>query len=203
MANLITISRFPLLLLIALMFSSQSPAVRLLTVLLVIILIVMDSLDGYVARKRGESSLLGSVLDIMSDRSVEIVLWVCFAYYRLIPLAIPIIVIIRGTVVDALRGLYVSKGQRPFDAMRTKLGRFLVATPVMRTTYAVAKAVAFAGLALVHALNAWAAQGDIAQRWVNGSHLLFLIISWLAVALCLVRGIPVIVEAIPDLKNKS
>lgn len=202
MANWITLSRFPLLLLIVLMFSFTSPTVRLITVALLVILIIMDSLDGFIARRRGETSLLGSVLDIMADRSVEIVLWVCYAYFDLVPLAIPVIFILRGTVVDALRGMYVSQGQAPFDAMRTKLGRFLVATPLMRSSYGIVKLISFAGLALVHALNAYVAQGSVSLQTVNHTHLLFSVTSWIAVALCLARGIPVIVEAIPKLQAK-
>ncbi|MCA0269008.1 MAG: hypothetical protein LCH53_07300 [Bacteroidetes bacterium] len=39
-----------------------------------------------VARKLGEASLLGSVLDIASDRIVEAVRWVVFAHLGLIPI---------------------------------------------------------------------------------------------------------------------
>jgi CDP-diacylglycerol--glycerol-3-phosphate 3-phosphatidyltransferase len=197
MANLITVMRFPVLLAIVLLFGSASPGGRLLNVFLIIVLILMDSLDGIIARRRNEVSLLGSVLDIMADRAVELVLWVCFTHLRLVPLAIPLIFILRGTVVDSLRSVHVSAGQAPFKAMRTPVGKWLVGSPVMRTSYGVVKVVSFAGLALTYALMAYAVQGSVGAGVVQASLVVFNITSWLAVLLCLVRGVPVVVEALP------
>ena len=64
MANLITILRFPLLVLQVFLLYSGNPTVVLCSIALLIIVILMDSLDGIVARRRGETSLLGSALDI-------------------------------------------------------------------------------------------------------------------------------------------
>jgi CDP-diacylglycerol---glycerol-3-phosphate 3-phosphatidyltransferase len=197
MANLVTVMRFPVLLLIVLLFSSSSPVVRLVNVLLLVLLILMDTVDGIIARRRNEVSLLGSVLDIMADRSVELVLWVCYTHLRLIPLAIPLIFIVRGTVVDSLRSVHVSAGQAPFKAMRTPLGKWLVGSPVMRSSYGAVKLISFAGLALTHALAAFAAQGSVGPGAAQVSLIIFNVTSWLAVVLCLVRGVPVVVEALP------
>ena len=64
MANIITISRFPLLFIYLTVLYYGGETLRYLNVPFIIIIFLMDSLDGWVARKRGESSLLGSVLDI-------------------------------------------------------------------------------------------------------------------------------------------
>ncbi|MBN1399354.1 MAG: CDP-alcohol phosphatidyltransferase family protein [Anaerolineae bacterium] len=195
MANLITLGRLPLLLIIVLLLAADAPPARLVTVGLLPLLIAMDSLDGIVARRRHEVSLLGSVLDIMVDRAVELVLWVCFAFYRLIPLAIPIIYVLRGTVVDSLRSMHVGAGQAPFKAMRTPLGSWLVGSPVMRSSYGVVKLLSFTGLALAHALRAYAERGAVAWPAARTTMLVFNVTSWIAVVLCLVRGVPVVVEA--------
>ena len=199
MANLITVSRFPLLIAIILIQYCNSPLARLISVALLIILILMDMADGMVARKRQEVSLLGSVLDIMADRSVELVMWVVFAHLRLIPVAIPIIFVLRGTIVDALRSVHVSSGTAPFKAMKSKLGKFLVGSPWMRSPYGVAKAFAFAGLALTHALAAYAQLGQVSEQLVHQSQIASNVVSWIATLYCLVRGIPVIIEALPSL----
>jgi CDP-diacylglycerol--glycerol-3-phosphate 3-phosphatidyltransferase len=195
MANLITLARLPLLLIIVLLVSADAPAARLVAAVLLPLLIAMDSLDGIVARRRQEVSLLGSVLDIMVDRSVELVLWVCFAFFRLIPLAIPIIYVLRGTVVDSLRSMHVSAGQAPFKGMRTRLGKWLVGSPVMRSSYGAVKLLSFTGLAVAHALRAYAERSSVGWPAAQTTLLVFNITSWVAVVLCLVRGIPVIVEA--------
>lgn len=203
MANLITIARFPLLVIIVLLLFAAGVVPRLISVPLLFLLIAMDSLDGMVARARGETSLLGSVLDIMADRTVELVLWVVYAHLGLISVVIPLVYIGRGTVVDALRNLHVRGGEAPFDAMRTRVGRWLVASSFMRTIYGVSKLVSFAGLATTHALYAYAAREAIATEWAGKTLLLFNITSWIALALCLARGLPVVVEAIPAIVDRE
>lgn len=203
MANLITIARFPLLIAIILLLYAHNPLARIAAVPLLLILIAMDSLDGMVARARKEVSVLGSVLDIMADRAVELVLWVCYAHLGLIPVAIPVIFILRGTVVDSLRSLHVREGEAPFDAMRTELGKWLVKSRFMRSTYGVSKLISFAGLALTHALAGYAERGVIVSDIVRISSLVFSITSWISVGFCLTRGLPVIIEALPVLGGRA
>ena len=197
MANLITIARFPLLIIVVFALYSGSPAVQLIAVPLMGLLIAMDTVDGVVARRRQEVSALGSVLDVMADRATELVMWICYADLRLIPVAIPIIYVLRGTVVDSLRGFRAGAGQAPFSAMRTKVGIWLVKSPFMRTSYGASKLVSFTGLALTRALGTYAADGVVAQDTARLCLLIFVITSWVSVAFCLARGIPVVIEALP------
>jgi len=194
LANWITLSRFPLLVLVLILFYTHSVVLRWLSVGLLLILILMDTIDGLVARARHETSLLGSVLDIAADRAVEIVLWVVFADLNLIPLAIPIVVIIRGTVVDALRSAGASQGQTPFSITSSKWGQRIVASPPMRTGYGIAKGVAFCSLAALHALSIYGG-GALSDLLVHRFYVFANIMSWIAVALCVVRAIPVFAEA--------
>jgi CDP-diacylglycerol--glycerol-3-phosphate 3-phosphatidyltransferase len=199
MANLITVARFPLLLLIVILLNAPDPTARYVSAALVVVLILLDSVDGMVARARQETSLLGSVLDIMADRTVELVLWICYAHLRLIPVAIPIIVAIRGTIVDSLRSLAVSEGTTPFKSTRSRVGAFIVGSPFMRSGYGIAKLVSFAGLAITNALAAQVALGTAALSTMATYQVILNVVSWIAVGYCVVRGAPVIVEAIPAL----
>ncbi len=194
MANWITLSRFPGLLVFVLLLYLGSPAVRLFSVPFLFLLLMLDTVDGMVARARGQTSLMGSVLDIAADRTYELVLWVALADLDLIPAAIPLIVIGRTTLTDALRSIGVSQGLRPFEQHRSRLGKFLVASPWMRTSYSVTKIAAFCGLTLSLALSGYPA-GSAAQQ---ASHVLldiFRAMAWAATALCLIRGLPVIAGA--------
>jgi len=189
LANIITLSRIPLLILIIALLYQPTVTPRLIAAPLIILLIVMDSFDGAIARKRGETSVLGSVLDIAADRAVEYVMWVVFAHLRLISVVFPLIVLLRGTFVDAVRAVAPSKGLSPFEMMRSPVGRFLVKSPWLRTPFAVAKAVAFFFLALAHGL---AAASSPALTAING---VAQVCAWLALLLCLLRGVPVLIEA--------
>jgi phosphatidylglycerophosphate synthase len=192
-ANWITLSRFPLLLTSALVLYHGSPPIRLAGVALLFLGLMLDTVDGMVARRAGQTSLLGSVLDIAADRTYELVLWVCFADLRLIPMALPLIVLARTTLTDALRSLGVGQGTAPFAQHRTALGRFLVGSSWMRTGYSVGKVITFCGLALAHALSelsTGAAQAAAAMMQVLPS------VAWLTVAVCLLRGLPVITSSL-------
>jgi len=199
LANTITALRLPVLLAAALLLYAPTAPWRLAASPLIVILILMDTVDGIIARARHESTLLGSVLDIMADRTVELVLWICLADIGLVPVVIPIIFVVRGTVVDALRSIHVSAGERPFDSLQSSLGRALVKSPWMRSSYAIVKCVAFAGLALASALALYAAEGAVTQQLVDVTRAVFQVVAWIATAFCLARGIPVVVEAMATL----
>jgi CDP-diacylglycerol--glycerol-3-phosphate 3-phosphatidyltransferase len=194
MANTITLGRLPLLVGIVLLLYLGSPMVQVLTAALVLLLILLDSLDGIVARRRNEVGMLGSKLDIAVDRIVELVMWVVYANLDLISVAIPIIVIIRGGLVDTIRSFSLVYGETSFGMMQTKWGRRLVASGFMRTTYGVAKATAFTLLALTLGLQGlWA--GTPKASWADTLGAIAVVVSWIAAALCVIRGAPVLIEA--------
>ena len=68
-ANLITVLRFPLLIVIVLLLYFGGTVGQLIDAPLIVVLILMDSLDGIVARRRNEQTLIGSALDIAADRA--------------------------------------------------------------------------------------------------------------------------------------
>lgn len=188
-ANLITISRFPLLILIVLLLYVGGAVGQLVDAPLIVALILMDSLDGIVARRRQEQTLIGSALDIAADRTVEIVLWVAYAHLKLISVVIPLTVVVRGALTDSIRNVALQHGQSAHSMMRSAWGRWLVASGTMRTGYGVAKAIAFTLLALTLGLK-------------TGGHAIWhpfwiaaVVCSWIALGLCILRGLPVIVEA--------
>lgn len=193
MANLITLSRL-LLLILVVIIAYQPPALfQLLNVPLLIVVFITDGLDGYVARKRHETSQFGAMFDIAGDRIVELTMWIVLAHLGMVPIWVPIVFVVRGTIVDAIRASQTT-GRRasPFALMESPLGKWLVAGRFMRVLYAVVKATAFCWLLLLQPLPAvapgiWAQFGSPAIAIGEGLVLL-------AVALCLVRGLPVIVE---------
>jgi CDP-diacylglycerol--glycerol-3-phosphate 3-phosphatidyltransferase len=189
LANLITMLRFPLLLLVVALLYVGGSVGQLVDVGLIALLILMDSLDGIVARWRHETTLVGSTLDVAADRAVEIVLWVVFAHLRLIPVVIPLIVIVRATLTDSIREVALRAGESPHGMMRGSITRWLVVSPPMRSSYGVIKALAFMTLALAAGLQTGNVAGW-AGVWTVG-----LIAAWLATAMCVARGVPVILDA--------
>src|SRR5215217_775329 len=105
MANLITIARLVLLFIVIAMMHYRPVDLAAISMVLLAVVFAGDGLDGWVARKRGSTSKFGAAFDIAGDRIVETVLWIYFAWERVIPLWVPFLVIVRGGIVDALRSM--------------------------------------------------------------------------------------------------
>src|SRR5690606_29043885 len=74
MANLVTLSRLVLLLVVVWLAYQPISAWHFASFFLIILIFVTDGLDGYIARKRNEASLFGALFDIAGDRVVELTL---------------------------------------------------------------------------------------------------------------------------------
>jgi CDP-diacylglycerol---glycerol-3-phosphate 3-phosphatidyltransferase len=205
--NRVTLLRIGLLFVLVFLIYNEFLWARLFAGFLTILVIVMDWLDGYLARKLNESTTVGSVLDIAGDRVVECVLWICLADLRLIGVWIPIVVISRDIFTDSIRNYVLKFGYAGFgekSMMRSALGRFLTGSPIMRTGYAVLKAVTFGLLLSLSGLekivHLWR---PLPPSWMDAG---LKVGGWVAVVtalVCLVRGIPVIIEGITLIQEKE
>lgn len=193
MANLITLSRL-LLLVVVVAIAYQPPSFyQLIDVPLLILVFVTDGLDGYVARRRGEESLFGAMFDIAGDRIVELTMWIVLADLDLVPVWVPLVFVVRGTIVDSIRASQTThRGQSPFAMMETPLGRWLVAGKFMRIFYSVLKAHAFCWLLMIQPLPALVPEFWSGWGWLLSGIGAFLV--YLSVLICLARGLPVIAE---------
>ena len=190
-ANLITLLRLPLLILIVLLLHLPGATPAFACLVLITALYLMDWLDGYVARFKDEVTDLGSVLDIAMDRVVENVLWFVFVSLGSVPLWVGLVFIIRSFLVDGLREYALSKGYSAFGMMHSPLGKFLVAGRFMRGLYGLAKGLAFGGLALCQALTALGPGAATEMKvffWLTPT------LVYLSVILCIARGLPVLAD---------
>ena len=192
MANVITLTRLLLIFPLVAMIYWASPEWRWLAPPLLLLIIALDGLDGYVARKRLETSVFGSIFDIAADRVVEYVLWTVLGHVGLVPMWVALVFIIRGTLVDSIRYAAIADGQTAFGMMRSRVGRFLVAGRFMRGFYGGLKAAAFAWL-LSQAPLAYF-EPALWAAFAGASGLITDILVYGSVALCLLRGVPVLVE---------
>ncbi|MFA6989939.1 MAG: CDP-alcohol phosphatidyltransferase family protein, partial [Candidatus Gastranaerophilaceae bacterium] len=125
MANFITILRTILAFVVVTILFTTTKQMYIAAFILTIIVIWMDGLDGYVARKFNETSKFGALLDILSDRIVENVYWISFLALGWIQLWIPLVVVTRGIITDGLRSLALEQGYTAFGSstmMQSKIG---------------------------------------------------------------------------------
>jgi len=166
----------------------------LLACIFIVFLIFTDFLDGFLARKLKAESEIGAILDITGDRIVEFIFWIFFAVKGLISFWFPVIVVSRDVIVDTVRQSAFKKGVKPYEMHENKIAKFIVTSGYFRTGYAVSKAVAFTLLG-VDLLT-------IHGKLNFSIHRYALFFSWVALIICIIRGLPVILDAWPYLKNK-
>lgn len=199
MANFISIFRIFLALVAVFLLFLQSTLSYASAFVLTIIAFSLDGADGYVARKFHEESELGSVLDIMGDRIVEISFWVAFAVLGYLAgdnaalnAMFPIVCAARAFTTDSIRSIALSKGFTAFGdktMQSTKLGKFICASRFMRISYAVAKVTAFIIIILANT------PGMEIFSWNPVLNTIGILLAWVAIIFCVVRGLPVVIEA--------
>jgi len=182
-ANIITLGRIALIFVTIGLFQLHSVYVHAFAALMVAIVIYLDQLDGYVARKLNVASDFGALFDIVGDRIVESVLWIYFASMNMISFWAPMIVITRGFLADSVRAQAFKQGKTP-----------LVSSRFSRGFYGAAKAFLFTFLGIIIVINS----GIHQLQWQIPSNILGMIdffkdfLVYLTTFMCLVRGLPVL-----------
>lgn len=164
---------------------------------LTIIVIYLDSLDGYVARKFGVASDFGALLDITGDRIVENVYWIYFAAIGMISYWVPVIVITRSFLVDTVRSVAFAEGKTAFgekSMMKSRFSRALTSSPFSRTTYAVSKALVFCYLGGLLAVQKGVDSGlfSLPAGMMSTLSTIGTVIVYCVVFFCISRGLPVL-----------
>ncbi len=192
MANLITLSRLLLLIVVVAIAYQPYSWCHVVNIALLIIVFVTDGLDVYVARKRGEESVFGAMFDIASDRITELTMWIVLLDLDIVPVWVPLVFIIRGTVVDTIRANQVTaEHDTPFSMLRTPLVKWVVAGKFMRIFYAVLKATTFCWLLLMEPLPVLL---PVFRDWMPVLDGIGAGLVYLSVLICVIRGLPVIME---------
>lgn len=188
-ANVITVGRvFVAVGTLLLLWLPPSDEIKWTVFVLTILVIWADGLDGYFARKFNQSSKFGGILDIAGDRVVEMAYWIAYSTLQWVPVWVPLLFLVRGTFVDAIRSHASEMGYTAFGQntmMQSPIGKFLVASNFSRFTYAVAKAAAFCLVV--------AARTKLGGEWNLKPFADFLV--YFTCAFCVIRGLPVILES--------
>ncbi len=192
--NLVSILRIVLTFTTLILLDLGKYGTTLIACIFIVLIIFTDFLDGFLARLWDVESEVGAILDITGDRIVEFIFWIFYSAKGLISFWFPVIVITRDVIVDTIRNSAFKAGVKPYELHKNKIFKFIVTSGYFRTGYAVSKATAFTLLGV----DLLTIHGKL-NFSVHGVALAF---AWISLILCLVRGIPVILEAWPYLKNK-
>ena len=105
------------------MFSSSNGQKEILASALFIAASITDGIDGYIARKRGQITTMGMLLDPLADKLLIAAAFVTLVQFnpRLVPPWIAVVIIGREFLVSGLRGIAASEG---FTIEASDLGKF-------------------------------------------------------------------------------
>jgi CDP-diacylglycerol--glycerol-3-phosphate 3-phosphatidyltransferase len=185
--------------LLAVSLFGHSAGINLLAVALTVTSIVLDALDGHIARTRKMATPEGAQIDILGDRMIENMYFTYFAVIGMVSLWLPMLFFARGATTDFLRGLAPRAGHSGWGAsamLQSRWGRALVASRWSRGAYAALKCLCFCYLGLELALTRGPvallspATADVQAAIRAGAQLLV----WMTAAFCVVRGLPVLWE---------
>lgn len=185
--NLVTVTRTMVALVTLSLLWLPGDYYRFWAFFLTIAVICADRLDGYLANRLKQCTKFGATLDIAADRVVELSYWIAFACLAWVPVWVPMLFLVRGAFVDAIRSHYGQQGYTAFGEqtmMKAPIAKFLVASNFSRFSYAAAKALAFCLIIAAHIDS------------LNMPSLLDLsnFCLYFACVFCFIRGLPVLLE---------
>jgi phosphatidylglycerophosphate synthase len=134
---------------------------------LTLMVMLMDALDGYLARLLNQTSVFGAKLDVYSDRVVELSYWFYFAFIGRLGFWVFIIFLVRGLIVDIL----TLRSDKPLGESWLRSSRF------MRFVMGLGKILSFISLIIIP------------------DHFITMIFVYLTVISNLLRGFPVVYAA--------
>jgi CDP-diacylglycerol--glycerol-3-phosphate 3-phosphatidyltransferase len=155
-------------------FSSENGVKELLASAIFIAASMTDGIDGYLARKRGQITTMGILLDPMADKLLIAAAFVMLVQFNpsLVPAWIAIIIIGREFLVSGLRSIAASGG---FTIEASELGKFKMVVQI----------VSVVAVILDHRWKEW----PVYRNFVFPIHWIAYLAIWFVVCVSLVSAI--------------
>ena len=111
LANRITLVRILMIPIFVFIAAIEIPHGKLVLALIFIIAAVTDGLDGHIARKRKEITVLGKFMDPLADKLLMSAALIVLVGMNSVPAWIAIVIISREFIVTGLRTIAAAKGE--------------------------------------------------------------------------------------------
>lgn len=108
--NILTMGRVAIVPLVLYFIDNYSPTRSFIATLLYIAASVTDFFDGYLARKRGQVSVLGKFLDPLADKLIVMAALVFLTYTHRCPAWLVVALLARELAVSGLRSIATTEG---------------------------------------------------------------------------------------------
>lgn len=108
--NIVTMSRVLLVPLVLVFIDNFSPLRSFIAALLYVVAAAGDGIDGYLARSRGQVSMLGKFLDPLADKLMVTAVLVFLVALGRVPAWLVVVIIARDLAITGLRGIASAQG---------------------------------------------------------------------------------------------
>jgi CDP-diacylglycerol--glycerol-3-phosphate 3-phosphatidyltransferase len=108
--NGVTIIRIAAIPIILLLLFTSGQTYKFITTILFLLVAGTDTLDGYLARRRGMVTTLGKFLDPLADKLLIVASLIALITARAVPVWMVIVIVGREIAVTGLRGIAASQG---------------------------------------------------------------------------------------------
>lgn len=178
-ANAISIARTIMVFAsIYLLLEIQGDVANVTALIIITIAVLLDAVDGKIARLFGFQSETGILTDLYADHIVANLIWVSLAFLGLVPIWIPLIATTRDLVVDWFRQVgSIKTGLNGFEQVTSLSFGWISASRTMRGLYGELKLVVW-GLAL---LSIYFPLPTLVS-----------LLAWTTLGICLLRAFPAI-----------
>ena len=110
LANLLTVARILLIPVCVVLLANPTPDRSLAAALVFIVAAVTDLLDGYVARRTGQITTLGKLLDPIADKLLVLSGLVLLVQFERVAALVAIVIIARELAVTGVRAIAATEG---------------------------------------------------------------------------------------------
>jgi len=108
--NLLTLTRILLIPVFVILFATPTPDRSLMAAIVFVVAAVTDLLDGYLARKSGQVTTLGKLLDPIADKLLVLSALILLVNVDRVSALIAILIIAREVAVTGVRAIAASEG---------------------------------------------------------------------------------------------
>jgi len=126
--NVLTITRIFLVPVLVVVLLTKFPEKELIGLVIFLAAAVTDALDGYLARKRGQTTNLGALLDPLADKLLTVGAFISLVELNIAPAWMVTIIISREFAVTGLRAISAQKG---FTMAASNLGKVKMVSQIV------------------------------------------------------------------------
>ena len=145
--NLITLARILLIPVFVILFSTPTPERSINAAIIFVIAAVSDLLDGYIARRTGQVTTLGKLLDPIADKLLVLSALILLVNVDRVSALVAILVIAREVAVTGIRAIAAGEGMI-IPAETT--GKYKMALQVVAITFLILEGTSLAELGNLH-----------------------------------------------------